>query len=884
MSIRKRLKNAHKVFRDSRKGNRIVESGVTLGKPGYSEAEPARLEIFVVFAPLMLLGMLGAASSFYSVFRVHVDVGALVVFIVCTSVGVTALYISKHCRAILLAVLATLGAIAAVCLLSWERLRTLLLQGALDTLNVVISTYESRANVDFSLIPVEQLGEDEIRLSSTVFVMSLSLLVTLILGWILVRRRSAFFAFLLTVPFPAAALAYTIIPDYKSLMVIGLYWLFLFLFVAPLRGRDRFFEKRSRRAGARSVYIDGGRLSLRSSALVVIPVLALCLILVATIFSSESYVRPQVSNDLRSGIVNGNLGFAIFRSGGVAGNTNRVDLRHAGNLRYRNETAIRVKSTKGVPDYLKGFVGSVYTGAGWEQLPESATEELSGLDMDTRPQNYAATLFDIFNIGFGQEDEPPYELTVENVNINPRCVYAPYGLSSTPGALEGITFVSDGFLRSSNNMSGLGGYTLDAISVPPYSAYFEFPDFAALPDIVKEWLSPEQTSFFERQSQYNAFVYEHYTELPDGLKATLNEYLDERGLDPANYPDTTVMMRSSSTDDVYLSRRSPVDFILDVVRQVQSENAYTRSPGQTPEGRDFVEYFLAENHQGYCVHFATAVAALLRSVDIPARYAEGFVVSPDDPKTEDGWTALSDSRAHAWVEVYVSGMGWMPVEATPGRQSGVEDPWRASAIGLLASEAPTPVIADATSAGATSGPATSTTAGAATGDAIDSSGGGRADEAGGSSSNNAPGGAPGTIEVLGSPVTLPAIAAILALIILAHIVRRRRVLRRKRCFEGEDRKQAVLAAYAYIEDMLAFMGEGEHPEESEGARSEGAPGSGLVPRELTDIAMEARFSRHEPTQDALGTLLAYADGLSARAQREAAPLRRLLGRYVYGLF
>ncbi|MDR1042940.1 MAG: DUF3488 and transglutaminase-like domain-containing protein [Clostridiales Family XIII bacterium] len=869
--------NAGKRSRNPRAGETAGTAGITLGKPRYSEAEPTPWEDFLLFAPLMLLGVFGAASSFSSVFPVDVDVKAMVVFIAGISVGVTALFVSKYRRAILLA---TLGAIAAVCLLTWERLSALVSQGAVHTVNSVISIYESKANVDFSPLLVEQwgqMGEEDTRLSTTVFAASLLLLVALVLGWLLVRRRNAFLSFFLTVPFPAASLAYTIVPDFKALMALGLYWLFLYLCVAPHRSRDTFLEKRSRRGGARGIYLDGGRPALRLSSLAVVPILALCILVTAGIFPYEGYERPQISNNLRSGIVSGNIGLSIFRSGGVAGNTNRVDLRHAGNLRHKNETVIRVKSTKSTPDYLKGFVGSVYTGTGWEQLPEASREELAGIEADAMPQNYAAKLFQLFDMDFVPEDAAPYELTVENVNVNPRCVYAPYGLSSTPGALKEIEFVSDGFLRSSNNLFGLREYRLEAVSVPPYSLYFAYPDFDELPQAYVAWLPPELKSFFEDQSRYKAFAYERYTELPEGLKATLNKYLDERGLDLEKYADPLAAYESDTdTANVRWESFPPTDFVLDVVRQVQSENAYTRSPGATPAGRDFVEYFLTENHKGYCVHFATAVAALLRSVGIPARYAEGFVVSPEDPKTKDGWTELPDTRAHAWVEIYMNGAGWVPVEATPGRQSGITIPWQASAVGIPASETPTPIIADSTGAGITSGSAANATAGAATGNTDeDASGAGIIGGADGPTAIYLQTTVLGMGGIFGSPVTWVVVAAIFSLILAARIVRRRRVARRERNFESEDRKEAVLAVYSYIEKLKVFAG---------GNKRSAASPEALLPQELMDIVMEARFGRREPTQDALDTLIAYADELSARIKRDMPSLRLLCGKYVYGLF
>jgi hypothetical protein len=342
------------------------------------------------------------------------------------------------------------------------------------------------------------------------------------------------------------------------------------------------------------------------------------------------------------------------------------------------------------------------------------------------------------------------------------------------------------------------------------------------------------------------------------LKTTLNNYLDERGLDPENFGDYTV------------------EFALEVIRQVQSENVYTLSPGAMPEDRDFVEYFLTENHKGYCVHFATAVAALLRSAGIPARYVEGFVVSPDDPKAKDGFTELTDNRAHAWAEIYVNGEGWIPVESTPGRQSGITIPWQASAIGIPASETPTPSVAGITSAGATSGSATNVTIGAASGNGDkETSAGGIAGGAAGPSGNRSADSAANIGSALGSPIPWAVASAILTLILAACVVRSRRVAERKRSFESEDRRKAVLAAYSYIENLTIFIGKRERSEES--------PES-VLPQELMDLVMEARFSKHEPPQDAMEKLIAYAEELSARAKRDMPPLRLLCGKYVYGLF
>ncbi|MCL2854023.1 MAG: transglutaminase-like domain-containing protein [Defluviitaleaceae bacterium] len=90
---------------------------------------------------------------------------------------------------------------------------------------------------------------------------------------------------------------------------------------------------------------------------------------------------------------------------------------------------------------------------------------------------------------------------------------------------------------------------------------------------------------------------------------------------------------------------------------------YTLTPGDTPQGRDFVDWFLFDAREGYCVHFATAFVVMVRSLGIPARYVEGFMV-PNQPDA-DGYIDVVNRMGHAWGEVYFEGFGWQLFEATP---------------------------------------------------------------------------------------------------------------------------------------------------------------------------------------------------------------------------
>lgn len=95
---------------------------------------------------------------------------------------------------------------------------------------------------------------------------------------------------------------------------------------------------------------------------------------------------------------------------------------------------------------------------------------------------------------------------------------------------------------------------------------------------------------------------------------------------------------------------------------LRSAYPYTLAQNVPPAGRDFVSWFLLDERQGYCTSFATAMAVMARMVGLPARYIEGYAAAPDS----DSVARVTQQQAHAWVEIYFSGFGWLPFDPTPG--------------------------------------------------------------------------------------------------------------------------------------------------------------------------------------------------------------------------
>ncbi|WP_042353066.1 transglutaminase-like domain-containing protein [Bacillus massiliigorillae] len=85
------------------------------------------------------------------------------------------------------------------------------------------------------------------------------------------------------------------------------------------------------------------------------------------------------------------------------------------------------------------------------------------------------------------------------------------------------------------------------------------------------------------------------------------------------------------------------------------------------ENQDFVEQFVFDTKRGYCDHFSTSMAVLLRTIGIPTRWVKGYTEG-EYKKYEDGKIVyeITNNNAHSWVEVFFPNIGWVPFEPTKG--------------------------------------------------------------------------------------------------------------------------------------------------------------------------------------------------------------------------
>lgn len=153
----------------------------------------------------------------------------------------------------------------------------------------------------------------------------------------------------------------------------------------------------------------------------------------------------------------------------------------------------------------------------------------------------------------------------------------------------------------------------------------------------------------------------------EGYAQQLTESMEEV------YSDYTSLSKDTSQDIYNLaakitqSKESIYDKASAIVDYFNSgKYTYSLSIDNT-SARDYLSYFLFDSKKGYCVQYATAMTIMCRTLNIPARYVEGYAVSLEEDRVTDDYYNVNAERAHAFVEVYIPGYGWKIFDPTPAR-------------------------------------------------------------------------------------------------------------------------------------------------------------------------------------------------------------------------
>jgi transglutaminase-like putative cysteine protease len=418
-------------------------------------------------------------------------------------------------------------------------------------------------------------------------------------------------------------------------------------------------------------------------SLFALPLVVLAALLACWVLPQKGYVRPAGIESLRQKILSLEIGGknAQKSNNGLT----HGDLRSLTNIRFTGECALKVRVSSERVFYLREYAGSLFTSDGWESVSETDYAHYAANFSGIAPQNLRSAAA---AVGSAQFDS--YTLSVRNVSATPRSIWTPDGLATTADEISGAIYVQDTALEFSS-ASGSADYSLEALScaatLSPVPLADGQTDAASLKSAYlavagsEAGLSGAQgTDAQQVQSAAQAYldyIFEIDTALPEETRQAAEQLCATYGL-------------SLRCEDGVLNL---YETCRDLYELLTGQCSYSYSPPDIPADADFATYFLEVSRRGYCVHFATTATVLLRSLGIPARYAEGYIVIPSDYEKQpdaDGYLEIEDTHAHAWVEVFDPvQLEWIPMEMTASA-SGVSSSEDGDADETPDAETPSP--------------------------------------------------------------------------------------------------------------------------------------------------------------------------------------------------
>ena len=356
----------------------------------------------------------------------------------------------------------------------------------------------------------------------------------------------------------------------------------------------------------------------------------------------EQYQRSELIGSVRTEFLD-LVNCIRFKTGKVNSLPNG-QLKAAGAWTASDDTALTVEMDHPDSLYLRGFVGSVYDGDTWESITTADAWKVRNLFYWLHQDGfYGQTQLDgVRNV---VEDntlsKEKGSVRIQNKNADSRYLYTPYEMTELPESYTGETALTDSTLRA-GGLFGKREYTLQSMGNL-------VKDFTTLGAEGYQVLSKgEAQDLREDESYYNAFVYQEDTSLPAALESLFAQELGNAG------------NREQGHTDYYTA--------ISRIRAYLEKNMTYSTATDVYDGKgDFAKNFLTESKIGHSVHYATAAALMFRYYGIPSRYVEGYLITPDDIKGKNKGDSIdiSGKNGHAWTEIYIDGLGWVPVEMTP---------------------------------------------------------------------------------------------------------------------------------------------------------------------------------------------------------------------------
>ena len=367
--------------------------------------------------------------------------------------------------------------------------------------------------------------------------------------------------------------------------------------------------------------------------------MALIVAITTCVYMFMTYSPLQVVADIKSNMQYHGENVIYGKSDYPEGKFSRYD-----DTVITGEERLQIKMSQPKQMYMRGFVGSKYTEDGWEDSDlniyggdyEGVFEWFSANEYSplTNLSAYAAQSA----ANGGEAEENSIYVEVSNISARRKYQYVPecvtyYSLENLYAPKNDVNFRSQGLGRETD-------YSFDMVDVinNDYKAIYG-----------EQWYQDQagDKTFHNSENVYGTFARTYYEDVPDDMRAYFDSHVPSAG-----------------------QKMNPFDAIK-IVRDYTAGNmSYNNDADEYSGNEDFVIEMLNEHKSGYSAHFATVAAMLFRYYGIPARYVEGYLVNP--PASSDV-ISVTDEDSHAWVEIYAGGLGFIPVEVTPGYYSDDDD-------------------------------------------------------------------------------------------------------------------------------------------------------------------------------------------------------------------
>jgi transglutaminase-like putative cysteine protease len=285
------------------------------------------------------------------------------------------------------------------------------------------------------------------------------------------------------------------------------------------------------------------------------------------------------------------------------------------------------------PLYLRGFSGGTYEGGEWLRSNDDAIVTEITLDNSEDPNPYRK--ISLYNSLYYNVNEITRSASQgKSIALNIVHFNEKYGNSLVPYYSRRVSAYYD----AADEDPWQDGYSYN---------YFEQKDVMLNWNNAPGKYAAMAEEYQTLQRDYYAVAKTIYTQVPE-----------------ESVPGLTAFARANPRTDLN-------DITAFILYTLHTDCTYTLTPGWYPINEDVADAFFFRRRTGFCEHFALTATLLYRLYGIPARYATGYRILPEDfVQNEKGIYAAiaTDEAAHAWVEIFIPDYGWTPVEVTPGAE------------------------------------------------------------------------------------------------------------------------------------------------------------------------------------------------------------------------